>query len=256
VFPRHIRLIFHLACRNQTWKTPHSDTQTRQTRCEACGIYFLGLGVSGGADGTRVGPALEKISLSDLCARYGVSSTPIKQALNRLIAEGLVESIPRKGCRVRAFSWSDADELFELRLMMELYFAPQATAAIQASSVLRSRFEQNIKDNLVLVHSFSTADEYCTTYEMDQQFHELLMIAGGNRAALRFYKSLNSHSYAAYLFGKQPRTQTINGILEHQSIFEAMLNGDVPSVCSQIESHIQNARKKISLFLKMRETAP
>ena len=45
-------------------------------------------------------PAGQKINLSDLCARYGVSPTPIKQALNRLMAEGLVENIPRRaaGC--------------------------------------------------------------------------------------------------------------------------------------------------------------
>lgn len=57
-------------------------------------------------------PAGQKINLSDLCTRYGVSPTPIKQALNRLMAEGLVENIPRKGCRVRPFNWSELDEIF------------------------------------------------------------------------------------------------------------------------------------------------
>ena len=41
-------------------------------------------------------PAGQKINLSDLCTRYGVSPTPIKQALNRLMAEGLVENIPAR----------------------------------------------------------------------------------------------------------------------------------------------------------------
>lgn len=70
-------------------------------------------------------PAGEKINLNTLCTRYGTSPTPIKQALNRLIAEGLIESIPRKGCRVRPFNWAWVDERFEIRMMMELYFAPQ-----------------------------------------------------------------------------------------------------------------------------------
>ncbi|MCX8011744.1 MAG: GntR family transcriptional regulator, partial [Desulfobacterota bacterium] len=42
----------------------------------------------------------QKIIIREINERYGISETPIKQALNRLIAEGLVESIPRRGVRV------------------------------------------------------------------------------------------------------------------------------------------------------------
>ena len=198
-------------------------------------------------------PAGKKISLCDLCERYGVSTTPIKQALNRLITEGLVESIPRKGWRVKPFSWSDIDELFELRLMMELNFASQAIASVKTSAALQIKFEQNLQENLALVQRYDTAEEYFRTYELEQQFHELFILSSGNSSALRIYKGLNSHSYAAYLFGKQPRPQTINGILEHQAVYQAMKDGDVEAVRSLLESHIENARKKLRLFLKLQQ---
>lgn len=198
-------------------------------------------------------PAGKKISLCDLCTRYGVSTTPIKQALNRLITEGLVESIPRKGWRVKPFSWNDVDELFELRLMMELNFAAQATIAVKTGSMLQTKFEQNLQENLALVQNYNTAEEFFRTYELDQQFHELFILSSGNSTALRIYKSLNSHSYAAYLFGKQPRPQTINGILEHQAIYKSMQEGNLEMVRSLLESHIENARKKIRLFLKLQQ---
>lgn len=197
-------------------------------------------------------PAGAKINLSDLCARYGVSPTPIKQAMNRLMAEGLVESIPRKGYRVRNFSWNEVDELFEMRMMMEIHFAPQAVAAVTTSPILQAKFEENLQKNMSLVQNFSSADEYFQTYEMDRQFHELFILASGNRIALRVYNGLNTHAYATYLFHKQPRPQTINGILEHQTIYNSMLAGDVDQVCSQIKAHIENARNKIQLSLKLR----
>lgn len=87
---------------------------------------------------------------------------------------------------------------------------------------------------------------------MDRQFHELFILASGNRIALRVYNNLNTHAYATYLFRKQPRPQTINGILEHQTIYNSMLAGDVNQVCSQIKAHIENARNKIQLSLKLR----
>lgn len=195
-----------------------------------------------------------KVNLSDLCARYGVSPTPIKQALNRLIAEGLVENIPRRGCRIRRFSWNDVDELFEMRLMMELHAAPNSTMAVKTSPLLQKKFEENLQENLALVQSFHTSDEYFRTYEKDQQFHELLILSSGNRTALRMYKSLNTHSYAAYLFGKQPHHQTINGIVEHRNIYESMQSGDVDKVCTLIRSHVENAREKIRLSLKLRQS--
>ena len=82
------------------------------------------------------------------------------------------------------------------------------------------------------------------TYEIDQQFHELIILASGNRTAIRVYKNLNSHSYATYLFGKQPRIQTINGILEHRAIYESMKAGNVDQVRHLLNSHLENAQKR------------
>lgn len=193
----------------------------------------------------------EKINFNYLCERYGISPTPIKQALNRLMMEGLVEGIPRRGYRVCRLNWPELEELFELRLMMELYFVDKATEAVTSSMMLRSKFEQNLADNLSLVQTFTTTSEYFHTYELDQQFHELYIWSGGNQAALRTYKNLNSHTYAAYLFHKQPKEKTVDGILEHQAIFMAMKIGDTDEVRRQITRHNKNARAKIELALKI-----
>lgn len=198
-------------------------------------------------------PAGEKIDMNNLCSRYGVSPTPIKQALNRLIAEGMVESIPRKGCRVSPFNWTRVDETFEIRLMMELYFASQATEAVKTSPVLQERFERNLEENLKLAWNYATPEEYFRTYELDRQFHELLILASGNQTALRTYRGLNAFVYSTYLFGRQPRSQTVNGILEHQMIYESICTGNMEQLEAQIRAHVENARNKIRLALKLVE---
>ena len=195
--------------------------------------------------------ASEKINLNQLCERYGISPTPIKQALNRLIVEGLVESIPRKGYRVRRINWREIDELFELRLMMELFFAPQVTQAVASNIIIQEKFEKNLEENTKLVQTYSTPQEYFKTYEMDQQFHELYILSSGNQAAIRTYKNLNTHTYAAYLFGKQPKSKTIEGIQEHQQIYDALRSGDVEEVRRRVALHNENARAKIQLTLKL-----
>ena len=198
-------------------------------------------------------PAGEKINLPLLCQRYGVSPTPIKQALNRLMMERLVEGIPRKGYRVRRVHWREIDELFELRMMMELYFAPQVAQAVSCSTLLQKKLEENLRENMELVETFSSPEEYFRTYELDQQFHELYITASGSQTALQMYRQLNTHTYAAYLLGKQPRGKTVEGIEEHQDMYRAMREGDAEALRQQVKRHNENARTKIQMVLKLHD---
>ncbi len=197
-------------------------------------------------------PAGGKINFTQLSERYGVSPTPIKQAVNRLMAEGLIESVPRRGMTVRKMSMDEINEVFDLRLMMETYFTPAVIQAVQQNLAIQQLFEKNIENNAAFAQTFSTADEYFKTYEIDKQFHELFIFASGNKSALRIYKSLNTHAYAASLYGKQPKDKTVEGIQEHKKIYEAICAGDQKSVIELIQLHHENARTKIQLALKFR----
>ena len=68
----------------------------------------------------------EKLSVRTLCEYYGVSDTPIKQALNRLVTERFVDALPRRGMRVRCITKQDLHEAMEARQMIELFAVPYA----------------------------------------------------------------------------------------------------------------------------------
>jgi DNA-binding GntR family transcriptional regulator len=71
------------------------------------------------ASGARLGEA-------ELAGRLRVSRTPIREALTRLAAEGLVELQPNRGARVATWSTAELREIFELRLRLEPYAVRQA----------------------------------------------------------------------------------------------------------------------------------
>lgn len=196
-------------------------------------------------------PAGVKINFTQLSERYGVSPTPIKQAVNRLMAEGLIETVPHKGSIVRKMSLEEINEVFEIRLMMEIHFAPAVIQAVQQNLTIQQLFEKNIQKNTEMALTFSTVEEYFKTYEIDKQFHELFIFSSGNKSALRIYKSLNTHAYAASLYRKQPKDKTIEGIQEHKQIYEAMRADDQATVLRLIRLHHENARDKIQLALKL-----
>ncbi|MEG1857994.1 MAG: GntR family transcriptional regulator, partial [Pseudoflavonifractor sp.] len=86
----------------------------------------------------------QKLIFRELAAHYSASETPIKQALNRLVAEGLVESVPRKGMWVRKITDSEILEILDIRLMIELYDIENVIIALNSNLKLRHMFEENL----------------------------------------------------------------------------------------------------------------
>ncbi|MST33366.1 GntR family transcriptional regulator, partial [Acidimicrobiaceae bacterium USS-CC1] len=71
----------------------------------------------------------------DLAATLGLSRTPVREALRRLQAEGLVEVEPRRGALVATWSADELDEIFELRALVEGYGARRAAARVADAQV-------------------------------------------------------------------------------------------------------------------------
>jgi DNA-binding GntR family transcriptional regulator len=71
----------------------------------------------------------------DLAATLGLSRTPVREALRRLQAEGLVEVEPRRGALVATWSADELDEIFELRSLVEGYGARRAAVRITDARV-------------------------------------------------------------------------------------------------------------------------
>ena len=71
----------------------------------------------------------DRLFLEGLAARYGVSMTPIRQALRRLEAEGLVVSVPRRGARVAPLTVAELEEIQLVRLGLEPFLARHGAEA-------------------------------------------------------------------------------------------------------------------------------
>jgi DNA-binding GntR family transcriptional regulator len=72
----------------------------------------------------------DHLTAETLANRFGVSRTPVREALRRLHSEGLVSILPNRGAHVAGWSSSDLDEVFGLRAVLESYAAELATTAL------------------------------------------------------------------------------------------------------------------------------
>lgn len=128
--------------------------------------------------GTRLGEA-------ELAGRLRVSRTPVREALSRLAAEGLVELQPNRGARVASYSPEDLHDIFELRLRLEPYAVRQAVPRFTAARLAEL-------DSLATAMSRAgrpgRAQDLTALVELNRRFHGLFIEAAGNpslAAALR-----------------------------------------------------------------------
>ena len=67
---------------------------------------------------------------------------------------------------------------------------------------------------------------------------------------MEMYRTLNSHAYAAYIVGHETRAQIMDGALEHQKLYDAILSNEKMEVHRLVTLHLENARHNVCTILK------
>ncbi len=192
----------------------------------------------------------ERLRLDGLAAQLKVSRTPIRDALSRLVAEGLVRPSGRRGLCVTRLAAEELIDLYDLRLMCELYavekgfenVTPDLLATLEkwAAEIVRVSGSPNPSDRLAQ----SLAD---------REFHVLLLGLARNPRLMELYDRLNIHIHAVRV-GPSPLTteerRAVNA-REHAAILAALRRRDLPSVKEALGRHILAARTRAIESLKL-----
>jgi len=187
----------------------------------------------------------QKLLVRELSERYGTSGTPIKQALNRLVSDGLVESIPRRGMKVRVVEWDEIVETLDIRYMIEEYSVRNALRRLEDNPTAFETFETLIREHERVTGKVDDIDAYYRNYGIDSEFHRLFVASAGNRKTTRIYENLGTHGYMYYVFGKQSAEEMLAGVAEHRAILEALRTGNEEETRRRIKLHIDNAKTKL-----------
>ena len=184
----------------------------------------------------------EQISVPRVAAALGVSRMPVNDALKRLASDGLVEIIPRRGTFVTRLTASDAAEVFDIRLMVELYAAETILKAGKTEHFLASaRAPLAAMEQAVAGDDFRDYEKFTAN---DRAFHLALVALTGNNHLVRIYGRLNVHTHGArahYLDGDNARQAQA----EHKAIVEAFKSGAVDQVKQVLHVHITRVKGRL-----------
>lgn len=169
-----------------------------------------------------------------LATRYGTSRTPIREALQRLEQDGLVERADR-GLRVRERSPEEILEIYEVRIILEAAAARAAAKRHTALDLMRLRGGH---DNMRTVDSSDPR----VTASANRRFHETIWAASHNATLIDMLTRLNSHltRYPATTLTYPGRWQRV--LEEHEQLIAAIEAGDEAKAARIAEEHMTAAR--------------
>lgn len=175
-----------------------------------------------------------------LTAEYGISRTPLREALKVLASEGLVTLKPRRGCYVTELSEQDLDDIFPVMALLESRCAHEATLKAKEPD-LRQLGE--IHADLERYAAANDADRF---FEANQAFHDMLQDLAGNRWLRQLIEETRK-------FIKLTRRDSLNltgrlrqSLAEHREILAAVQQRNAEKAGQLMHEHILSGRAALA----------
>jgi DNA-binding GntR family transcriptional regulator len=192
----------------------------------------------------------EKLLVEEIASALGVSRTPVVNALKLLEADGLVEILPRRGTFVTKITARDVSELFDIRLMIEIYAAEQIFKQGKVEQLLKDIHEplQQMQGAI----SEENYVDYDTYIASDRDLHAQLVREVGNQRLSQIYADLNIHMQVARAHYLNTVESAQQAQVEHEDMVTALEKRDLEAIKRALSDHITHVRERILELLEER----
>jgi DNA-binding GntR family transcriptional regulator len=181
-----------------------------------------------------------RLTEQELATHVGLGRTPVREAVQRLVAEGLVVVFPRKGMAVAPINPLEILQALEVRAALERVVA--AGAARRATPAQRAQLS-SLADGLVQAAASGDAARYM---QLDRAFDETMGAASGNPFAVRALAPLQSMARRAwYYFRREQDLQATAA--RHAALIEAVARGDgdgATAASDDLVAHVRDGLKQ------------
>ena len=180
----------------------------------------------------------KRLSVDELARKYKVSKTPVREALNALQREDLVQIIPRVGYFVSQMTVKDVKDIFELRLIVEA-----ASAEMAASSITEE--ELAYLENMHSGYRSGDIDSYRQFLSENREFHYRVALATRNRWLAEVVGRLLDQMQRLLLLRLDLRDSADEMVEEHHRLVAALRARDGARAREAMAGAIDNARQAV-----------
>lgn len=190
-------------------------------------------------------PAASRITEQEVAAAAGVSRTPVREALRKLHAEGLLEFVPHQGAVVSEWTAEDRDDIFALRALLESYGVARAARRVKPEEVveLRQLAEDQYHETL------SRTDGYLERIgDLNSLFHRRIQEISGSSRLVNALSALIEAPHMMKTFVSYQDEDLIRSCSHHLEIVRALEAHDADWSAALMRSHILGARGALRLL--------
>ncbi|WP_051234228.1 GntR family transcriptional regulator [Halomonas halocynthiae] len=174
-----------------------------------------------------------RISEKHLCETFGVSRTPLREALKVLANEGLIELLPNRGAHVTEIDPQEVSDLFDVMAVLEGLSG--SLLADRASNEEIAEI-QSIHNQMVACYQNQERSEY---FRLNQHIHHRLTEISGNRVLHKLAPSLMTKVTRARYAANMQLERWEQSVEEHELILQALKKRDGPALSAIMSLHMQ-----------------
>lgn len=174
-----------------------------------------------------------------LSEEFGVSRTPVREAIVQLELDGLVKSTPNKGSVVTGLSRKDINDIYLVRMRIEGLAARLAAENITEDELLR------LKEVVELEEFHTNKHNTGRVLEFDSRFHDIIFKASKSKMMIQMLSMFHDYIRRARHSSLSSDQRAHNALIEHKAILEAIEARDPDKAEELTVAHIRNARESM-----------
>jgi DNA-binding GntR family transcriptional regulator len=171
-----------------------------------------------------------------LAARFGVSATPVREAMLDLAKEGLVDAVRNKGFRVTVVSDRALDELTEIRELLEVPTVTRLAGRLSATDI------DALRSLVARIEQTAEAGDLIRYVEADREFHLRLLGLSGNEQLVTIVGELRARARLFGLHRLARQGDLATSAREHAALLDALEAGDAEVLEKLMRQHLGHVR--------------
>lgn len=179
-----------------------------------------------------------------LCERFGISRTPLREALKVLAREGLISLLPNRGARVTKLTPADIDEVFPVMGALEAVAGEAACRKISEEGIAEVRA---LHYQMALHHTRGERPEY---FQLNQKIHEKILEAAENPTLTQLYKGLSFRIRRARYMANITQERWDQAMREHETILDALAARQGEKLGALLKSHLLNKSEAVKATIQ------
>ena len=190
-------------------------------------------------------PPEHRLTEEALCREFSVSRSPVREALRVLTSNGFVKRMANRGYAVRQINLREIEEIYDLRLALELYAVETLShraSPEDALTALRQTWEAVYK-----APETHTGEDLA---ELDTLFHEALVVLVGNESLLKEVRAINERLFVFRMIDFGATNRAASTCVQHLEILDRIAAKDADGARAAMRKNVEEGRNNVHATFK------